>query len=477
MAEPSPPISESENNHQSNNNVSIDANLENFLQKHFKTLIDESQKQCAKEKKIEYNQKRINELIQTARAVFQKRNLDAKTQRELSILFNQIISLRGESDPLLVEMAETAISILVREPLPKNAIQTARRDEKLLTVPGAPLPLFDRFSDFIYSFRGKRKNKDNILIAREIRKQIKREVNINKSQPAILIRGLGCFLFVFACVPSAISAYIQISAPPVINFYQKSSSAFGIDNRSIGLSTNRNIQINIAAREGQSVAAKQSIDVEAKQFTNIIFDSNGRIVIAAGNKPTISTLSNPPTSVPSKNPDGSTASTPATPESSVTVSNSIPVQPGDRYVGVPVSAKGSFWDDFDTVFNFPLLLVVIIGGALGSSISVVIRAQNFVYEKRIEPLSLFLTGLCKPIVGIAFAVFVFAILQSGLFKIGDSSVDSSIGNYKAKSREVYLYLAIAFVAGFSERFAQDILIRTEQTVSRSSGDVEDQDKT
>jgi len=113
-------------------------------------------------------------------------------------------------------------------------------------------------------------------------------------------------------------------------------------------------------------------------------------------------------------------------------------------------------DFFENVgINLSLLLIVVIGGALGSSISVIIRAQNVVRERRAEPISLFFTGLLKPIVGIAFAIFIFAALESGLVSLGN----------REQTNRTYLYLAIAFVAGFSERFVQDILVKTEQTIT------------
>jgi hypothetical protein len=67
-----------------------------------------------------------------------------------------------------------------------------------------------------------------------------------------------------------------------------------------------------------------------------------------------------------------------------------------------------------------------------------------------DPSILFFTGLFKPIIGFFFAIFVVLVLNSGIVQIGI-----------AEERQVYFFLAISFIAGFSERFARDIATQTE----------------
>jgi hypothetical protein len=67
---------------------------------------------------------------------------------------------------------------------------------------------------------------------------------------------------------------------------------------------------------------------------------------------------------------------------------------------------------------------------------------------------LFFTGFFKPIIGTAFALFVFATLKAGLIPL---AIDESVEG-------LYFFAALAFVSGFSERFAKDIAERAEQTV-------------
>jgi hypothetical protein len=63
--------------------------------------------------------------------------------------------------------------------------------------------------------------------------------------------------------------------------------------------------------------------------------------------------------------------------------------------------------------------------------------------------SLRLVGSFRPLLGGLIAVVVYALLASGLLPI--RSPGSGNGS------EAYFFLAVAFFAGFSERFAQDTL--------------------
>jgi hypothetical protein len=99
------------------------------------------------------------------------------------------------------------------------------------------------------------------------------------------------------------------------------------------------------------------------------------------------------------------------------------------------------------------LLLVAIAGAVGSVVSIMVRIQDFMHLKNPDSSVLFFTGFFKPIVGTSFALFVFAVLSSGLIPV-------TIDPLKA----TYFFAALAFVSGFSERFAKDVATRTEQTV-------------
>jgi hypothetical protein len=81
-----------------------------------------------------------------------------------------------------------------------------------------------------------------------------------------------------------------------------------------------------------------------------------------------------------------------------------------------------------------------------------VRIQDFESLKNTDPTILFLIGLFKPIIGVVFALFVFAVLRSRLLPIEIVTTN-----------EFYFFAALAFVSGFSERFAQDMITRAEET--------------
>lgn len=115
--------------------------------------------------------------------------------------------------------------------------------------------------------------------------------------------------------------------------------------------------------------------------------------------------------------------------------------------------------DFIDLTN--LLIVSLISGAAGSIISILTRIdeyknkdENEEYEDSALPV---IIGVIKPIVGAGFGVLVFAIIGSQILPI-------SLGNTNNQKRQDLRWLsfvAITFVAGFSERMVKDIISQTE----------------
>ena len=97
-------------------------------------------------------------------------------------------------------------------------------------------------------------------------------------------------------------------------------------------------------------------------------------------------------------------------------------------------------------------------GALGSAVSVIVRANKFIEQSQERQSDLFFTGFLRPFVGMSFAIFAVALIESGVFS-GIFTIA------KSENRNVYLYMAIAFIAGFSERLVEDVVLRTEDTLT------------
>ena len=89
--------------------------------------------------------------------------------------------------------------------------------------------------------------------------------------------------------------------------------------------------------------------------------------------------------------------------------------------------------------------MVAFAGAIGGIVSIMVRIKDFSDRQDVDKTVLFFTGLFKPFVGAAFALFVLTVLRSGIIPV---TINVGAGNY--------FFLAVSFVSGFSERFAKDI---------------------
>ena len=97
--------------------------------------------------------------------------------------------------------------------------------------------------------------------------------------------------------------------------------------------------------------------------------------------------------------------------------------------------------------------LVTFAGALGSIISIMVRIQDFSSMRNVHPSILFFIGFFKPMIGMAFALFLFAAINSGIIPV---TVDPE--------SEVFFFAALSFVAGFSERFVRDMIEKTEESI-------------
>jgi len=131
------------------------------------------------------------------------------------------------------------------------------------------------------------------------------------------------------------------------------------------------------------------------------------------------------------------------------------------YLVIPLLIMSSTWfKGYQTILGIETekLALVAFSGALGSIVSIMVRLHEFARLPSDDQAIQFFTGLFKPIVGMAFALFIFAVLSSGLIPV-------TIQDGKA----LYFFAALSFVAGFSERFAQDVVTKAESSVGAGSG--------
>jgi len=122
-------------------------------------------------------------------------------------------------------------------------------------------------------------------------------------------------------------------------------------------------------------------------------------------------------------------------------------------IGIPIMMLGIGWCSqylaVDTLFTHDdIVRISWVGvvGAQGSAVSLIIRLAQLVDDD--QPAALhFLNGLLKPFVGMTFAHLSYSVFESGMIA----------KPVLAEGREVYFAVAVAFVAGFSERFAKDLV--------------------
>jgi hypothetical protein len=117
------------------------------------------------------------------------------------------------------------------------------------------------------------------------------------------------------------------------------------------------------------------------------------------------------------------------------------------------------------IFNVSPWLVIAVGaaGGVGSMVSMFSRLEAYSALAATDVRVLWLLGAVKPIMGVAFALFVFCVLQSRIlpFKFeGDAAAN-------------FTFLTLAFIAGFSERFSRVVAAKVETGFLGEDAAVED----
>lgn len=106
-------------------------------------------------------------------------------------------------------------------------------------------------------------------------------------------------------------------------------------------------------------------------------------------------------------------------------------------------------------------------GVLGSVASILLRIIDFKDQKYDDPLMPFFIGLCKPIIGLILGIFVCSLISSDTFIKIDFLIaqdNNSSSLITSKARQDLFIFSCAFLVGFSERFASDLLKKSESAI-------------
>jgi hypothetical protein len=115
------------------------------------------------------------------------------------------------------------------------------------------------------------------------------------------------------------------------------------------------------------------------------------------------------------------------------------------------------------------LLLVAVAGAVGAAISVPMRMTSGSFRMNLPTLNaemkgtdLHLVGALRPLMGMVLALASYAVVLAGLVPM-DKSADDHV-------KQMALYVTIGFLAGFTERFAQDMFVRSGAGLQGVMGD-------
>lgn len=133
---------------------------------------------------------------------------------------------------------------------------------------------------------------------------------------------------------------------------------------------------------------------------------------------------------------------------------------GMSVVAIAISVVSGVWLTLDWVTP----IAALVAGALGAVVSVIqrINAGTFQLEYDVgRPYAFFLGGL-RPLIGAAFAVAISFAFTGGYLHLPVAS--------DVQSDHRLALLVVAFVAGFSERWAQDTLVAAVPVPGQKAGD-------
>lgn len=112
-----------------------------------------------------------------------------------------------------------------------------------------------------------------------------------------------------------------------------------------------------------------------------------------------------------------------------------------------------------TALRLDHIVIIVFSSFLGSVVSVVTRIstlEQFTYQ----PVPVYIGVLFRPLISLAFALFIYAIMQTGMVSFLGLNLEGNQG--------LAVLWAVGFLAGYSERFSKDFISETEKKIGLKS---------
>lgn len=119
-----------------------------------------------------------------------------------------------------------------------------------------------------------------------------------------------------------------------------------------------------------------------------------------------------------------------------------------------------------SAFDRGLTVGILAAGGIGAVISVMARITRgkLDIDPRAGAFAVRLSGSFRPVLGAVFGVALYVVVMSGLAPVDVPADDAT---------RAHFFYTLAFLAGFSERLAQDVFTAAEQTIRPPAGTAPD----
>ncbi|MEM9925747.1 MAG: hypothetical protein AAF915_18695 [Cyanobacteria bacterium P01_D01_bin.50] len=386
-------------------------------------------------------QARIQSLLENIKTSLQQQQLSIEMQRELAKLLS-LISKLDDRNPQQIEILDLAISILLES-----------KEDTTKNFQNSNLP--NHLSD---------KNSRNLVFIQEARRQIaiqSREYPhpfsaiIKGTGGAYnrLISGLSWFFLVFVVCP-LLGVGLTFVALNILGGRQQAANENRIEklevkleNKEKQLKTTSEIRNSLQVRLEKVNRELEKVNLQPKAMA---FSTEQNAADSINNQPPVSIdeVQNKVDNL-KDNIDNELNSIAEQEKNE----NNI-----EELISDIEESKLTSFTKWFVKSDFFFISLAVSMGALGSAVSIIVRANKFIEQSKEGQYDLFFTGFFRPIVGMSFAIFAVALIESGVFS-GIFTIA------KQENRNVYLYMAIAFIAGFSERLVEDVVLRTEDRLT------------